>query len=134
MATEIHETTAQRVERLKREKNPWFDDVLAVVRAVAEIFRDADALRAYYFCVGGGVGDGASLARAIGYRCAAVDVPDAIERLLRAFLEHRREAETVRAFLARHADDDIRLMLGGSAAVLAERDLPVAAPPHGLEG
>ena len=94
---------------------------------------DDGLIDAYYFCVGGGVGEGASLARPIGYRCAAGDVPDAIERLLRAFLERRRPAETVRAFLARHAEDDIRLMLSGHPQAIAERDQPVAAPPHGLE-
>jgi sulfite reductase (ferredoxin) len=96
--------------------------------------RDGNALvDAYYFCVGGGVGEGASIARPVGYRCAATDVPDAVERLLREFLARRRGAESLRSFLARHSDDDIRLMLGGRPGAVAERDRPVAAPPHGLE-
>jgi len=57
---------------------------------------------AYYFCVGGSVGQFASIARPVGYRCAATDVPDAIERLLNAFKDGRDGAETLRAFLARH--------------------------------
>ena len=39
---------------------------------------------AYYFCVGGAVGQHQAIARPIGYRCLAIEVPDAIERLLRA--------------------------------------------------
>ena len=40
---------------------------------------------AYYFCLGGAVGANQSIARLSGYRCAAHEVPEAIERLLRAY-------------------------------------------------
>ena len=46
---------------------------------------DGRMVDAYYFCVGGAVGRFAAIARPIGYRCAAAEVPDAIERLLKAF-------------------------------------------------
>ena len=46
---------------------------------------DGKMVDAYYFCVGGALGQFASIARPIGYRCAATDVPDAIERLMVAF-------------------------------------------------
>ena len=39
---------------------------------------------AYYFCLGGAVGQYAGVARPVGYRCPAPLVPEAIERLLRA--------------------------------------------------
>ncbi len=39
---------------------------------------------AYYFCLGGALGLNQSIARPVGYRCPATEVPDAIERLLRA--------------------------------------------------
>ena len=44
---------------------------------------------AYYFCVGGAVGLHQSVARPIGYRCLASEVPDAIERLLLRYLDER---------------------------------------------
>ena len=37
---------------------------------------------AYYFCLGGAVGQHAAVARPVGYRCPAPLVPEAIERLL----------------------------------------------------
>lgn len=89
---------------------------------------------AYYFCVGGGVGAHQALARPIGYRCAAAEVPDAIERLLQAFLLRRLPAEELQPFLARHSDEELRAFLAGTAAVeCVERDRPAARPPHGLE-
>ena len=108
----------------------WIADIGIEGKKVRRGDRFVDA---YYFCVGGGLGADASLARPIGYRCAADEVPDAIERLLRAYLERRDEEETLRAFLARQSDAGIRAMLGGLPDVIAERDRPVAAPPHGLE-
>src|SRR5205085_10290533 len=55
---------------------------------------------AYYFCVGGSVGHIAAIARPVGYRCAATDVPDAIERLLLNFQDEHFPNENLQAFLA----------------------------------
>ena len=41
---------------------------------------------AYYFCVGGALGLHQATARPVGYRCAATEVPDALERLLGRYL------------------------------------------------
>jgi sulfite reductase (ferredoxin) len=89
---------------------------------------------AYYFCLGGSVGQIASIARPVGYRCAATDVPDAIERLLVAFTTNRGEAETLREFLARHSNEDLRTILAGEFVGAVARDLPAASVPHGVEG
>jgi sulfite reductase beta subunit-like hemoprotein len=56
---------------------------------------------AYHFCVGGSVGSHQAFARPIGYRCTAIEVPDAIERLLRAYLDTRLQGENLRQFFAR---------------------------------
>jgi len=88
---------------------------------------------AYYFCVGGGVGLHASLARPIGYRCAAAEVPDAIERLLRTWGEERTGDEPLRAFLGRHSDDELRSIMAGTAVEVALRDPSPGRPPHSLE-
>ncbi len=37
---------------------------------------------AYYFCVGGSAGGDAAIARTVGYRCPATQVPESLERLL----------------------------------------------------
>lgn len=89
---------------------------------------------AYYFCVGGSVGQIASIARPVGYRCAATDVPDAIERLLETFSTERDASESLRAFLARRTSEEIRAILAGEFVGAVTRDLPVGAVPHGVEG
>jgi sulfite reductase (ferredoxin) len=88
---------------------------------------------AYYFCIGGSVGQFASIARPVGYRCPADEVPEAIARLLSAFRSGRRPAEPLQHFLARHSTESLRTILAGGTVELAERDLPVAATPHSME-
>ena len=94
---------------------------------------DGDMVDAYYFCVGGSLGQFASIARPVGYRCAATDVPDAIERLLNAFNTRRDNGEPLRQFLARHSNDEIRALLAGVSAEPVERDAPTGRVPHTIE-
>jgi sulfite reductase (ferredoxin) len=88
---------------------------------------------AYYFCVGGSVGDFAAIARPMGYRCPADEVPDAITRLLEFFHLEREENEPLQKFLARHSNESLRTILAGGPAPIAERDLAVASTPHSME-
>jgi sulfite reductase (ferredoxin) len=95
---------------------------------------DGKMVDAYYFCIGGSVGQFASIARPVGYRCAATDVPDAIERLLRQFNENRVPGENLRQFFARHTNEDIRSILAGGYAASVERDTAAqGAVPLGVE-
>ena len=89
---------------------------------------------AYYFCVGGSVGAHAAVARPVGYRVAAPEVPGAIERLLRAFLAERRPGQNFRQFCSAHTDEELRHMLAGEATAAVERDIALARPPHGVDG
>jgi sulfite reductase (ferredoxin) len=68
---------------------------------------------AYYFCVGGATGRQQRIARPVGYRAPATEVPDAIERLLRAYLAERTAGGTFRDFTARHTDEELRGWLAG---------------------
>lgn len=95
---------------------------------------DGRMVDAYYFCIGGGVGQFASIARPVGYRCAASDVPDAIERLLAEFNDRRGPGENLRLFLARHSNEEIRSILAGSFVAPVERDLALGPVPQGVEG
>jgi sulfite reductase (ferredoxin) len=95
---------------------------------------DGRMVDAYYFCVGGAVGRFAAIARPIGYRCAASEVPDAIERLLKAFESDRNPGENLRQFFARHSNDEIRALLAGDWAEPVERDAVAGPVPHGVEG
>jgi sulfite reductase (ferredoxin) len=94
---------------------------------------DGKMVDAYYFCVGGSLGQFASIARPIGYRCAATDVPDAVERLLTTYQRERAHNETLRQFFARHSTDDLRLLLAGTPIVPVDRDLSAGAVPHSVE-
>ncbi len=95
---------------------------------------DGRMVDAYYFCIGGSVGQFASIARPVGYRCAASDVPEAIERLLAGFSERGESGENLRQFLARHSNEDLRAMLAGDLVAPVDRDLALGSVPQGVEG
>jgi sulfite reductase (ferredoxin) len=83
---------------------------------------DGQFVDAYYFCLGGSVGAFQSIARTVGYRCLATEVPAAIERLMRTYLETRNPDENLRSFFARHSDSELRTCLAGAEAIPVSRD------------
>jgi len=86
---------------------------------------------AYYFCLGGAVGEHQSIARLSGYRCAATEVPAAIERLLKAYITQRDAGENLRAYFSRHSDANLRSQLAGEEFVAVNRDPSPGPVPHG---
>jgi sulfite reductase (ferredoxin) len=99
-----------------------------------KIKQDGRMVDAYYFCIGGSVGQFASIARPVGYRCTADTVPDAIERLLVGFNTLREGNENLRQFFSRHTNDELRALLAGNFVSAVERDLALGPVPHGVEG
>ena len=87
---------------------------------------------AFYFCLGGAVGEHAGIARPVGYRCPAPLVPEAIERLLRNYLAGRASEESLRSWFARHTNDELRAQLAGEVLEPVERDLPTGRVPHAV--
>jgi sulfite reductase (ferredoxin) len=87
-----------------------------------KVKKDGVMVDAFYFCVGGAVGEYAGVARQIGYRAAAVDCPEAIERLLRGYLRGRSEGESLRSYFRRTSDEELRAQLAGGAVAAVERD------------
>jgi sulfite reductase (ferredoxin) len=87
---------------------------------------------AFYFCLGGAVGQNAAVARPVGYRCPAPLVPESIERLLRQYLGTRATGENLRAWFVRHSNDELRAHLAGEAVAAVERDIPAGPVPHGV--
>lgn len=75
---------------------------------------DGQMVDAFQFAVGGAVGKYQRPARTIGYRAAATDVPEAIERLLRGYLATRETGENLRAYFARTPDEVLRGQLAGA--------------------
>jgi sulfite reductase (ferredoxin) len=104
----------------------WIADVGLEGKKIKVHDRFVDA---YYFCVGGALGLHQGTARPVGYRCAATDVPDALERLLGQYLAQREPGENLRRFFARHSNDEIRGFLAGEVLEAVPRDLPLV---HGL--
>src|SRR6266852_5982561 len=89
---------------------------------------------AYYFCVGGALGLNQGIARPVGYRCPATEVPEAIERLLRHYLAESTPGENLRRFFARHTDTYLRGFLAGEFVEAVPRDLPEGRVPSSVEG
>ena len=99
----------------------WIADIGLEGKKIKANDRFVDA---YYFCVGGALGLHQSTSRPVGYRCAATEVPAALERLLGRFLEEREPEENLRRFFARHSEAQIREFLAGDAVPAVARDLP----------
>lgn len=87
---------------------------------------------AYYFCLGGAVGKHQAIARPIGYRIQASEVPDAIQRLLEAYLAERLDGENFRQFCAKHSDPELRAFLAGEQVAAVARDPSPGRPPRGV--
>jgi sulfite reductase (ferredoxin) len=109
----------------------WIADIGIEGRKIRHNGQFVDA---YYFCVGGALGLHQATARPVGYRCAATDVPDALERLLTQYLADREPGENLRRYFARHSDTQIREFLAGEVIPAVARDLPqnLAQSPGGI--
>ncbi len=88
----------------------WIADIGIEGKKIKHEGRLVDA---FQFAVGGAVGEFARIARPLGYRCLATQVPDAIERLLRSYLSNRTAEENLRAYFSRHSDNELRGQLSG---------------------
>jgi sulfite reductase (ferredoxin) len=107
----------------------WIADIGLEGKKIKHEGKLADA---YYFCLGGAVGEFAGVARPVGYRCPATLVPESIERLLRNYLTGRESEESLRAWFARHTNDELRAQLAGEVLEAVERDLPTGRVPHAV--
>ena len=81
-----------------------------------KIKHDGELVDAWYFALGGALGQHAGFARQVNYRCRAEEVPEALERLLGRYLASRSEGQNLRAWFAAHSNDDLKSMLEGVAA------------------
>jgi len=97
-----------------------------------KIKHEGKLVDAYYFCLGGSVGQHAGIARPIGYRSPASLVPEVIARLLRKYLITRETNENLRAWFARHTNDELRAYLAGETLAPVDRDLPTGPVPHAV--
>jgi len=97
-----------------------------------KIKKDGAMVDAFYFCLGGALGEYQRVARPVGYRVSADEVPQAIERLLQTYLSQRQPNENLRAYFARFSDEELRGQLAGSVVAPVERDLPTKPTPSNV--
>jgi sulfite reductase (ferredoxin) len=71
------------------------------------------------FFVGGGLGKNSALGHRVGFRTAADDVPNALERLFEAYVAGKSEGESIRSWTGRLGDAGVKSILGGAAPVAA---------------
>ncbi|HXW57118.1 MAG TPA: nitrite/sulfite reductase [Candidatus Cybelea sp.] len=107
----------------------WISDIGLEGKKVT---RHGQSVDAYYFCLGGAVGEYQRIARPVGYRCAASEVPETIARLLGSYLARRLEGENLRSYFARFSDRELRAQLAGYDAPFSERDAAQVGVPDGL--
>jgi sulfite reductase (ferredoxin) len=94
-----------------------------------KIKQGKDVVDAFYFSLGGALGQYQRIARPVGYRCPATETPDAIARLLGAYLDSREPGENLRAYFARYSDEELRAQLSGAVPATTGR----AASGHAAE-
>ncbi|HEX2890199.1 NirA family protein [Vineibacter terrae] len=88
----------------------------------AKVDRGDDAVEGYVVHVGGGAGpDGQAMAREIYPATAFDDLPPLIERMLRAYLAHRRDStEDFRHFTRRHDIEALQRLFDAPVTLAAE--------------
>jgi sulfite reductase (ferredoxin) len=105
----------------------WISDIGLEGKKIKQAGGMVDA---YYFCLGGAVGEFQRIARPVGYRCIAAEVPTALERLLHAYMSYRYNRETLRAYFSRFSDDELREQLAGGETTFVVRDPSPGAVPQ----
>jgi len=95
----------------------WIADVGLEGKKLKHEGKLADA---WSFALGGALGVHSGVARPVNYRCLSDDVPDALERLFRRYLETRSGDENLRAWFAARSNDELRSILESGGTVLAE--------------
>lgn len=76
---------------------------------------DGKLTDAYYFYVGGALGERSTITRGTGYRCAVEEVPDAMARLLSGYMQVRRKGERLASYFSRTDDEHLKTLLAGEA-------------------
>ena len=94
----------------------WIADVGLEGKKIKHDGRLADA---WSFALGGALGTHAGVARLVNYRCLSEDVPDALERLLRGYLNSRAEAQNLRSWFAAKSNDELKAILEAAIPVSA---------------
>jgi ferredoxin-nitrite reductase len=94
----------------------WIGDVGLQGTTLRERGPHGERLDGYDLFLRGGLGRNAAIGRPVLKRVPGDEVHFVIERLVRAWLDGRREGEPIQQFFTRHADEEL-VALGLGAAV-----------------
>ena len=87
---------------------------------------------AYYFCLGGAVGQHAGIARPVGYRCPRRWCRKRSSACCANIWQTRTAEENLRAWFARHSNDELRAHWRAKSSRLSSAICPPAACPTRL--
>jgi ferredoxin-nitrite reductase len=94
-----------------------FVSEIGLLACKAQADEDADPVEGYHITVGGGFGPDAALGRELYRDVVAEEVPHTVERILKAYLAHRRSREeSFLAFARRHEIETLKAMAEREAA------------------
>jgi len=84
---------------------------IGLVGTKVQVSEDGDQVEGYHIHVGGGFGPDAACGREVYHDVKAEDAPQAVERMLKAYLGHRASAdESFLAFTRRHEVDALKTL------------------------
>jgi ferredoxin-nitrite reductase len=84
---------------------------IGLVGTKVQVSEDGDQVEGYHIVVGGGFGPDAACGREVYHDVKADDAPQAVERILKAYLGHRASAdESFLAFTRRHEVDALKTL------------------------
>jgi ferredoxin-nitrite reductase len=89
---------------------------IGLIGARVAVSDEGDTVEGYHMFVGGSFGPGAAVGQELFHDLKAIDTPQAVERLLRAYLAHREADETFLAFSRRNTVDALKAMCAQEAA------------------
>jgi ferredoxin-nitrite reductase len=90
----------------------YIGDVGLLATQVASPHRAEEMVEGYHLYVGGGYGEGRGIGRELYRDVPAGDAPRVVERLLRAYLDHRSSyRESFVDFVRRHEIDQLKELL-----------------------
>ena len=93
-----------------------FVSEIGLLACKVEAGNEGDTVEGYHILVGGGFGSQATLGRELYRYVKAEDVPQRIERILKAYLKNRAaREESFNAFARRHEVDTLKAMVEGAA-------------------
>jgi sulfite reductase beta subunit-like hemoprotein len=91
----------------------WTGDIGLQGTTTRERGADGEKIDAYEIFLRGGLGADAEIGRSVLRRVPAHDAPIYVERLIRAYLDGRRDDEKFREFCRRHTDEELTAIATG---------------------